>query len=105
MSKHVTDLSQTMASDLPYTKEGMLDFGALCRDAGRYSDDLRINQMQQSINGCDAIVSVLRTDDGNLCRMGGFVRGGLLDALAALLSGLAVDMDRLDEQHRKEGRS
>ena len=30
MSKYVTDLSQTMASDLPYTEEGLLDFGALC---------------------------------------------------------------------------
>lgn len=105
MSKHVTDLDQTMASDLPYTKEGMLDLGALCSDAGRYSDDARINQMRQSINGCDAIVSVLRTDDGNLCRIGGFVSGGLLDALSALLSTLAMDAEWLDEQRRKEVQS
>lgn len=102
MSQYFTDLSQTMASDLPYTKEGLLDFGALCRDAGRYSDDARMNQMRQAIHGCHAIVNVLRTDDGNLCSFSPYVRGGLLDALTALLSGLTVDMERLDEQRSKE---
>ncbi|MDO4794941.1 MAG: hypothetical protein Q4A28_03245 [Brachymonas sp.] len=101
MSKYFTDLNQTMAPDLPYTEEGLLDFGALC-SIQRFSKDARMDHMQQAIHGCHAIVSVLRTDDGTLCRIGGFVRGGLLDALAALLNGLAVDMDRLDEQRSKE---
>ena len=103
MSQYFTDLSQTMASDLPYTKEGLLDFGALCRDAGRHSNDARMNQMRQAIHGFYAIVNVLQTDDGNLCSFSPYVRGGLLDALSAMLNTLAMDAEWIDEQRSKEG--
>lgn len=42
-------------------------------------------------------MSVLQTDDGALCNIGNYVRGGLLDALSALLATLAADADKIEK--------
>lgn len=93
----------TIASCLPYTKEGKLDLGALYRRAGHCSNDQHLNQMRTALNGCRSIVQVLQMDDGAICKSDVYMRDGLLCALAAMLHTLIEDAERLDEQRRKEG--
>ena len=98
------DLEQTIASDLPYTEDGVLDFGAMCSNANRFSKDWRINQMRQAIYGCSTIVRVLHVDDDSLCSMGAHVRGGLLSALTVMLGGLASDAEKIAKAIREQGK-
>ena len=62
------DLEQTVASDLPYTENGLLDWGALCRNASRFSDNRRINRVRQAIYGSHSIVDVLHAGVQHECQ-------------------------------------
>ena len=104
-SQKAVFFDHTIASCLPYTQEGRLDLGALYRRAGYCSSDQHLNQMRTVLNGCRSIVQVLQMDDGAICESDVCMRGGLLDALSALLSTLAMDAEWLDEQRRKEVQS
>lgn len=101
------DLKQTVASDLPYTENGLLDLGALCRNASRFSENRRINRVRQAIYGSHSIVDVLHAGDDSLCSMSANVRGGLLSALTVLLDTLDTDAEALDRdmaaRHSKGG--
>ena len=78
------DLEQTIASDLPYTENGLLDLGVLCRNASRFSANRRINRVRQAIYGSHSIVDVLHAGDDSLCSMSANVHSGLLNALRTI---------------------
>ena len=98
------DLEQTIASDLPYTDKGLLDFGALCRYAESFGNDLRINRMHQAVYGCSTVVRVLHAGDDAICSMDAHVRGGLLSALTVMLGSLASDVEKIAKASREQGK-
>lgn len=98
------DLEQTIASDLPYTHDGLLDFGALCRSAESFGSNARINRMQQAVYGCSTVVRVLHAGDDAICSMNANVRGGLLSALTVMLGTLSADIESMDKETRAQGK-
>ncbi len=98
------DLEQTIASDLPYTDKGLLDFGALCKSAESFGSNTRINRMQQAVYGCSTVVRVLHAGDDAICSMNANVRGGLLSALTVMLGSLASDVEKIAKASREQGK-
>jgi hypothetical protein len=96
--------SETVADDLPYTKDGLLDIHSLCHTAGRFCASTRIDRMQQTAYGCSTIVQFLRVEDSTLCAMGDNIRGGLLSALTVMLDTLHMDVQSIDDERRKAER-
>ena len=94
-------VSETVANDLPYTKDGLLDIHNLCHTAGRFSANTRIDRMQRSVYGCHTLVQLLQVEDQTLSHMGDNLRGGLLSALAVMLDTLSLDMQQIDDAQRK----
>ena len=97
-------VSETVADDLPYTKDGLLDIHSLCHTAGRFSANMRMDRMQQTAYGCSTIVQFLRVEDQTLCAMGDNIRGGLLSALTVMLNTLHTDVQSIDDEQRKAER-
>ena len=96
--------SETVANDLPYTNDGLLDIHTLCHTAGRFSASTRIDRMQQTAYGCSTLVQLLRVEDQTLCAMGDNIRGGLLSALTVMLNTLHTDVQSIDDEQRKAER-
>lgn len=96
--------SDNVADDLPYTKDGLLDIGDLCRMAGRFCPDTRIDRMHQTAYGCSTIVKFLQAEDSTLCAMNDNIRGGLLSALVVMLDTLHMDVQSIDDAQRKAER-
>ena len=97
-------VSETVANDLPYTKDGLLDIHNLCHTAGRFSANTRIDRMHRSVYGCHTLVQLLQVEDQTLGHMGDNLRGGLLSALFVMLDTLHMDVQRIDDAQRKAER-
>ena len=95
---------ETVAGELPYTKDGLLDIHSLCHTAGRFCANTRIDRMQQTAYGCSTIAQFLRVEDQTLCAMGDNIRGGLLSALTVMLNTLHMDVQSIDDEQRKAER-
>ena len=96
--------SETVADDLPYTKDGLLDIHTLCHTAGRFSANTRIDRMHRSVYGCHTLVQLLQVEDQTLSHMGDNLRGGLLSALFVMLDTLHMDVQSIDDAQRKAER-
>jgi hypothetical protein len=96
--------SETVADDLPYTKDGLLDIHNLCHTAGRFCPDKRIDRMHQTAYGCSTVVKFLQAEDSILCAMGDNIRGGLLSALVVMLDTLHTDVQWIDDAQRRAER-
>ncbi|MFV0601944.1 MAG: hypothetical protein ACK5NE_09040 [Brachymonas sp.] len=95
-------LSETVASDLPYTKDGLLDMGHMLRNAGSFGEsDWRLNRIRKTVYGASAAVDVLQLEDDALVGMSASARCGLLCAVSVLLETLSMDVQNICEQQRK----
>ena len=108
MSQHTTKLlHKTVAKDLLYTEDGVLNIGHMCLRADRYGQDLRTTKLRHAIHGCSTVIDVLRLDDSMLCSMGPAIRLGLINALDVMLQTISeVTRSTEDQPHKaKRGKA
>ena len=89
----------TVAEDLPFTADGLLDLPAMARDAnGDFKGrPHQINSLHRAINGSAAVVSILQLENSLQAHMDDYMRGGLLNALSYMLEGMAAEVASLEQ--------
>lgn len=105
MSQHTTKLlHKTVAKDLLYTEDGVLNIGHMCLRADRYGENLRTTKLRHAIYGCRCLLNVLRLDDSILCRIGPAFRLGLINDLDVMLQTISEVTGSTENQPHKAKR-